>query len=301
MLLAQTLVAHRPGTFFTPDYAQEDLSTLLAQDSLSDSDYQTLFLQTGLGRSAVDRLLSAGEAGRAAIRQIQATFFADYTITCDPLLGWFTREDHLKDAQGQTAYAPELAGLQPGDILITLSTHSLGWRHGHAGLVVETEDGLTALECVVLGTNSRVVSLDHWRNYSNVAVLRVKGLDAEGRKEAADYAMEHLLDIPYHLSAGFLGPKAPDPDSFYFRACNAPTWCGTPGTPWAMIWTAMADGWPPPMTCFTATFWRWSSSMEWTPGSFSTVHRFPVFCAADRSPGLPFLCSVSSNYRTLQI
>ena len=225
MLLAQTLVAHRPGTFFTPDYAQEDLSTLLAQDSLSDSDYQTLFLQTGLGRSAVDRLLSAGEAGRAAIRQIQATFFADYTITCDPLLGWFTREDHLKDASGQTVYAPELVDLQPGDILITLSTHSLGWRHGHAGLVVETEDGLAALECVVLGTNSRVVSLDHWRNYSNVAVLRVKGLDAEGRKEAADYAMEHLLDIPYHLSAGFLGPKAPDPDSFYFGLqCSYLVW-----------------------------------------------------------------------------
>lgn len=225
MLLAQTLVAHRPGTFFTPDYAQEDLSTLLAQDSLSDSDYQTLFLQTGLGRSAVDRLLSAGEAGRAAIRQIQATFFADYTITCDPLLGWFTREDHLQDASGQTVYAPELVDLQPGDILITLSTHSLGWRHGHAGLVVETEDGLAALECVVLGTNSRVVSLDHWRNYSNVAVLRVKGLDAEGRKEAADYAMEHLLDIPYHLSAGFLGPKAPDPDSFYFGLqCSYLVW-----------------------------------------------------------------------------
>lgn len=225
MLLAQTLVAHRPGTFFTPDYAQEDLSTLLAQDSLSDSDYQTLFLQTGLGRSAVDRLLSVGEAGRAAIRQIQATFFADYTITCDPLLGWFTREDHLQDASGQTVYAPELVDLQPGDILITLSTHSLGWRHGHAGLVVETEDGLAALECVVLGTNSRVVSLDHWRNYSNVAVLRVKGLDAEGRKEAADYAMEHLLDIPYHLSAGFLGPKAPDPDSFYFGLqCSYLVW-----------------------------------------------------------------------------
>ena len=225
MLLAQTLVAHRPGTSFTPDYAQEDLSALLAQDSLSDSDYQTLFLQTGLGRSAVDRLLSAGEAGRAAIRQIQATFFADYTITCDPLLGWFTREDHLKDASGQTVYAPELVDLQPGDILITLSTHSLGWRHGHAGLVVETEDGLAALECVVLGTNSRVVSLDHWRNYSNVAVLRVKGLDAEGRKEAADYAMEHLLDIPYHLSAGFLGPKAPDPDSFYFGLqCSYLVW-----------------------------------------------------------------------------
>ena len=61
MLLAQTLVAHRPGTSFTPDYAQEDLSALLAQDSLSASDYQTLFLQTGLGRSAVDRLLSPGK------------------------------------------------------------------------------------------------------------------------------------------------------------------------------------------------------------------------------------------------
>ena len=41
MLLAQTLVAHRPGTFFTPDYAQEDLSTLLAQTAgLPMTQYQ---------------------------------------------------------------------------------------------------------------------------------------------------------------------------------------------------------------------------------------------------------------------
>ena len=57
------------------------------------------------------------------------------------------------------------------------------------------------------------MALDHWRTYSNLAVLRVKGLDEQERAASAEYAMEHLVGIPYHLTAGFFGPKAPEPDS----------------------------------------------------------------------------------------
>lgn len=225
MLIAQTLVAHRPGCYFAPDYPQVDLTQVLNKAALEGEDYRLIFLQTGLGRSAADRLLSAGEAGRAAIRQTQADFFAPAELTCDPLLGWFTREDHLRDDAGGRVWAPEMADLQPGDLVLTLSTHSLGWRHGHAGLVVETEDGLATLECVVLGTDSQVMNAGHWRGYSNYAVLRVKGLDAAQRRACADYALEHLVDIPYHLSAGFIGPKAPSPDSFYFGLhCSYLVW-----------------------------------------------------------------------------
>lgn len=224
MFIAQTLVAHRPGCFFTPDYAQLDLTQVLNKAVLDEEDYSLIFQQTGLGRSAADKLLSAGEAGRA-IRQTQADFFAPAEMSCDPLLGWFTREDHLKDTSGERVWAPEMVDLQPGDIILTLSTHSLGWRHGHAGLVVETGDGLATLECVVLGTNSQVMNAGHWRAYSNYAVLRVKGLDTAQRRACADYALEHLVDIPYHLTSGFIGPKAPDPDSFYFGLhCSYLVW-----------------------------------------------------------------------------
>lgn len=225
MLFAQAVVAHRPGTSFLPDYAREDLSPVLARDTLTDGDYALLLCQTGLGRPAVDRLLCAGEAGRAAILQFQEDFFAPVRVVCDPMLGWFTREDHLHDGDGQTVYAPALADLQPGDIILTLSTHSLGWRHGHAGLVVETEEGLAVLECVVLGTDSKLVRPGHWRNYSNYAVLRLKDLDADQRRAAADRALEELVGVPYHLTAGFIGPKAPAPDSAYFGLhCSYLVW-----------------------------------------------------------------------------
>lgn len=225
MLLAQTLVAHRPSSSFNPDYERLDLTALLRQETLSQADYDTLLLQTGLGRAAVDKLLTTGEVGQAAILQTQEMFFAEYEVVCDPLLGWFTREDHLEDDAGQTAFNPALVDLRPGDILLTLSTHSLGWRHGHAGLVVETQDGLAVLECVVLGTDSKVVSLDHWRIYSNCAVLRVSQADAAAQKTTADYALEHLLGIPYHLTAGFFGPKAPEPDSANFGLqCSYLVW-----------------------------------------------------------------------------
>lgn len=225
MLFAQTVVAHQPGSSFTPDYEQLDLSTILEWDTLDEEDYRLLFCQTGLGRSAVDRLLSSGEVGKATLLTIQKQFFAPAEVECAPLLGWFTREDHLKDASGGQVYAPYLADWQPGDIILTLSTHSLGWRHGHAGLVVEKENGLATLECVVLGTNSTVMNAGHWRRYSNFAVLRVKDLDAQTRRACADYAMKHLLDVPYHLSAGFIGPKAPAPDSFYFGLhCSYLVW-----------------------------------------------------------------------------
>ena len=226
MMLAQTLVAHRPGTSFLPDYEQEDLTGLLAQDTWTEEDYNYLFCQTGLGRGAAERLLSAGEAGRAVIRQIQQDFFARVQVSCEALLGWFTREDRIVYNDGGRADAPMMADLQAGDIILTLSTHSLGWRHGHAGLVVELEDGsLATLECAVLGTDSTVMSISHWRKYSNYAVLRIKDLDAEGRKAASDYALEHLVGVPYHLSAGFIGPKAPDPDGFYFGLqCSYLVW-----------------------------------------------------------------------------
>lgn len=225
MMLAQTLIAHRPGSSFLPDYEQEDLTGLFAQDTWTEADYDYLFCQTGLGRCAAERLLSAGEAGHAVIRQVQQDFFARVRVSCEALLGWFTREDIIYD-DDRSARAPVMADLQAGDIILTLSTHSLGWRHGHAGLVVEREDGsLAVLECAVLGTDSKVMNTEHWRRYSNYAVLRVRDLDAEGRKAASDYALEHLVGIPYHLSAGFIGPKAPDPDSFYFGLhCSYLVW-----------------------------------------------------------------------------
>lgn len=96
--LLQRFWAHRNG-YFLPDYPRVTLT--------EDSDYETIFLQTGLGRSAVDKLLSGGDF--QTILNAQDAFFNPPKADCTPLLGWFTREDRLTDGTGTP-----LIDLQPG-------------------------------------------------------------------------------------------------------------------------------------------------------------------------------------------
>lgn len=213
--------AHRKESF-VPKYPYEVLT--------EESDYETFFRQTGLGKSAVDKLLEAGEFGK--ILEIQEAFWRPAEVSCSPMIGWFTREDKLvqrPEAVGKSvapeagarsryggteeALGPDFVDLQPGDILLTLSTHSLGWRHGHVALVIDEE---TTLECAMLGTDSYFCSVQHWRECAQYCALRVKDVSLEQRQEVATYACEVLHGVPYHLTSGFIGPKAPDPDAKYF-------------------------------------------------------------------------------------
>ena len=200
--------AHRKESF-VPEYPYEVLT--------EESDYETFFRQTGLGRSAVDKLLQAGEFEK--ILEIQEAFRRPVDVPCTPMIGWFTREDKLfsgarnRSGGSEEALGPDFVDLQPGDILLTLSTHSMGWRHGHVGLVIDEE---TTLECAMLGTDSHFCNVQHWRECAQYLVLRVKDVSLEQRQEVADYACEKLQGVPYHLSSGFIGPKAPEPDAEYF-------------------------------------------------------------------------------------
>ncbi len=196
LFLLQKFWAHRDG-YFVPDYGRVELT--------ENSDYETIFLQTGLGRPAAEKLIADGDFN--TVLEAQELFFDPPEAECTPLLGWFTREDRLETP------GPDLVDLRPGDILITLSTHSLGWRHGHAGLVIDSE---TTLECAVLGTDSKCFYNKDWNNYSGYAVLRLRDAPEDIGQEIADYGTSELTGIPYHLSSGFLGPKAPDPDDPQF-------------------------------------------------------------------------------------
>ena len=203
-----------------PDYPRVELT--------QETDYETFFRQTGLGKSAVDKLLETGEF--QTILEIQEAFFQPTKIVCTPLLGWFTREDRLVGESisrrsrcretkwseaGQENYVsgPVFADLQPGDIILTLSTHSLGWRHGHAGLVIDED---TTLECAVLGTDSDYGDPQDWCEYSNYCVLRVKNVTPRQQEAVAAYACNELHGVPYHLTAGFIGEKAPETDARQF-------------------------------------------------------------------------------------
>ena len=171
-----------------------------------ETDYSTFFQQTGLGKSAVDTLVQNGEWKK--VESIQDAFLKKDDIECKAVLGWFTRSDRIDENQS----AP-LVDLYPGDILLSFSTHSLGWRHGHVGLVVDEEH---VLECTSWGKESRIVKSKHWRKYSNYAVLRVRDSTADEQQQVAKYAKTYLQGVPYHLSAGFLGTKAPETTTAYF-------------------------------------------------------------------------------------
>lgn len=207
---------------FQPQYPRQDLSPILAQAVLSEEDYQTLFIQTGLGPQAIDQLLAQGDPGVAQILEIQQGFFAPPANAPCTALGITTREHRFRDEQGHILYAAPFAPLKPGDILVSFSTHTAGWSHGHAGLVLDPQEGVT-LESVVLGTLSSEMDMDHWRSYSTWMVLRPK-VDDHTRQAVVQLAREQLSDIPYSLVSGAFGDKLQPLDGSHSAHCGYLPW-----------------------------------------------------------------------------
>ena len=188
--------AAEPGAHWTPDYEKEDLTTILFREHLSPSDYQTLLMQTGLGKFAVDTLLDRN--AQTEILAAQERLFAALPITCTP--------NSPVSAEEHTSQGPRLTALEDGDILITPCSHAYGWRNGHAALIIDAAQGIT-LESVVLGTNSCLQNIQKWETYPAVMVFRLRGVDAHTRSKIAQTACERLSGIPYGLTVGLLSPK----------------------------------------------------------------------------------------------
>ena len=102
----------------------------------------------------------------------------------------------------------DLSPPQPGDILITFSTHTLGWRHGHAALVIDEE---TLLEAAMPGVPSGCSPVSSWETYPTLLVLRVKGASCEQIDAAVKTAVSDLSNIPYGFFSGLSANKAPEP------------------------------------------------------------------------------------------
>lgn len=200
---------------YTPEYEQVDLSAILEKETLSDEEYDILVRQTGLARAGVDELRENGREEELLL--LQQRFFAEVEYECrrsflifrsERIVSEETRQsedsglqrcvaDGAESVNGTAAYA-FLPVVQNGDILISFSGHFFGWRCGHAGIVINAEEGQT-LEAVALGSDSKICSLEHWEEYPCFALLRLKNATQEERDEIAAYAADHLEGIPYEI------------------------------------------------------------------------------------------------------
>lgn len=207
---------------YIPGEPPADLTRLLSNAALTDEDYDILFSQTGLGRPAIDDLLACGKTGVEQIIATQAAFLNHPgEAPCNPL-GITTREHRYLNDDGSIRYMVPLAPLKNGDVIVTLSTHTAGWSHGHAGIVVDAEQGVT-LESVVLGSLSSQVNVNHWRSYSTLAVLRPKTAD-ETRQKVVQLALDKLDNIPYSLVSGAFGDKFQPLDGAHSAHCGYLPW-----------------------------------------------------------------------------
>jgi uncharacterized protein YycO len=161
----------------------------------SEEDYDILLRQTGLGRDAVNKIFSL-----SALEEYQESFFAPPAYRCDSI-GIVTNEERFYDEDGNLIKGFRISGVRDGDILITKATHSVGWRHGHAAIVIDAQKGKT-VEAVLWGQPSMIQNLSKWQTYPTFIQLRFK--DERISSEAAAFAKENLNNVDYGLFTGLI-------------------------------------------------------------------------------------------------
>lgn len=192
---------------YTPDYNMQDMEKIV-DDGITDEEYKQLFFQTGLGKTGVDRIIKSEKNPVQELEKYQNNFFGENNYTCERIT-IITGEEQSVNQDGETVRKFEIQGLEDGDMLISLSTHSLGWRHGHAAIVADGRNGKT-LECLVLGTDSVYQNYGKWELYPTFIQLRINetALKKLGKtREEVGAALvktatEKLDGIPYDLFAG---------------------------------------------------------------------------------------------------
>jgi uncharacterized protein YycO len=211
-----------PQGYTQPSYDQIDLNPILSKNLLTESDYKTLFYQTGLGKVAIDELLKNKDTGINDIQEFQYNFFTTKNIKCEKI-GIITKQESFVDNKGNYKYGFNLAPYKNGYVLITKATHSIGWRHGHAGIITDAEKGET-LEAVILGQNSQYQNITKWKMYPSFIMLRLKDTSDEKLNEISNFSTKHMYDIPYGLLIGLTNKKNPDIENIEGTQCSHLVW-----------------------------------------------------------------------------
>ena len=194
-----------------PSHAREDIAEVLQKERRTDEDTFRLYRQSGIsarGFARLEQKYPKREDFVNAALAFQDAFFADYPPlheTISPI----TLRDLAASENGSPRYVP-LVPLENGDILLSSSCHSFGWRHGHAALVVDAQSG-SVIESVTVGVNSAINynGADWFRECAAFLLLRLKD-EYRGQIDPAEVAVaavKTLNGIPYSLTVGIFEKK----------------------------------------------------------------------------------------------
>ena len=181
-----------------------DLSGVLRKEKLNDDDYKLLFYETGLGQSCID-IIWQRQDKKELILSEQKKFYDIPDYDCH-ILSLLTKSEKIIDKKNTAVFYD----LRPGDVLLTKSTHTLFYRHGHSALVLDED---TLLEAVAIGEPAQTVEAKNWGMYPSFIQLRIRediagktGMRAEELGSAvASYAEKNYDDAAYSLLAGAFG------------------------------------------------------------------------------------------------
>lgn len=204
--------------YYVPEWDKADISSAIEKDGFSEEDYEFLFRQTGLSKSAVDDLTETG-------RKEELYDFADQ---------YFEKVEYERDflffpivaCEVKKGEPVKVAPLKRGDVLVSLTTHTLGFRHGHSAIVTNGKTG-EIIEHMVLGEVSAYSYINGWLDYTTLAVLRYK--DSEIAEKAATFAEENLVGVPYNPLAGVIKKDKSGEENISSSHCSHLVWqafCG---------------------------------------------------------------------------
>ncbi len=145
-----------------------------------------------MNRTALLRLLLCGALCACAVRLWLHRGLDPAQVSCR-IIGPITWEENWRMPQENV-----LPELRTGDVLVTLSAHSLGWRHGHCALVLDPD---TTLEATTLGRPAAFRTTDGWNRYPTLWLLRPRTPLSAEEQEALLSVAEGLSGLPYALLA----------------------------------------------------------------------------------------------------
>ncbi|MHB8062837.1 MAG: hypothetical protein ACYDG2_09430 [Ruminiclostridium sp.] len=196
-LYCSFVFANMYNSYYSPKSPKLDIVPILSNKVITQKDYSLLFSQTGLAKPAIDDLLFQ-KNGLNKILSYQAGYYTKNKIYIEKLNPFTSQENILVSSTINDSH--KLAPLKNGDILLTKSTHTLYWRHGHCGIVIDAKNGIT-LESLQPGTLSIQQNISKWQAYPTLKLMRLRGVNQDKLDEVAGYAAEALLGIDYGIFA----------------------------------------------------------------------------------------------------